>query len=255
MCIATRILLCCCVVWIVWAHGEQQMPAKERTEALINQLGTGDIRQEDAAKLELMTHPRPQAVPILLQALPRSEITVQYKILDILQAYKDRQKITPLLEFIAPPNFRPDFAEKIGPQLVELGPLAGDALISSLPNQCKDDQGQQYATWVGTTLERMGMDGTGALLDALSRGGQCRLCAARQGLIVPRPGPPMAPPATSEDVVQEAGRNLLVDAAEDRDPKIRALPCNGLTPCEGGTGRSWTMPNFWNPWPQPTVRR
>ena len=48
-----------------------------------------------------MAHPTPQALAVLLQVLPRTEKTVQYKVLDILEIYKDPQKISPLLEFMS----------------------------------------------------------------------------------------------------------------------------------------------------------
>jgi hypothetical protein len=56
----------------------------------------------------------------------------------------------------------------------------------------------------------------------------CAHQAARSGLVVPRPGPPMAPPPTREEEEIDAGLFLLVDAAESDDPDIHETAVNWI---------------------------
>jgi hypothetical protein len=54
-------------------------------------------KAEDAAKVELMQHPSPDTLPILLKSLPSSDATVQDNIIEILGAYNDIRKIPALI--------------------------------------------------------------------------------------------------------------------------------------------------------------
>ena len=79
----------------------QQDSSTARVEALIQRLGSGNIRDEDAAKLELMQHATPDSLPVLLKALPSSDATVRDNIIEILASYKDVTKIPALIAYKA----------------------------------------------------------------------------------------------------------------------------------------------------------
>ena len=74
-------------------------------------------------------------------------------------------------------------------------------------------------------------EGPRAMLAGLMTQQPCLHEAARSGLVVPRPGPPMAPPRTIEEEEREAGLFLLVAASENGDPKIHETSVNWI--------RSW----------------
>jgi hypothetical protein len=187
-------------------------------EELIRRLGTGNIRDEDAAKTELRQHPSAEALPIILKALPASDAIVRDDIVDILDSYKDNSKIPALLAYKAN-----GWGEKnVDSQLVELRAPAVDALVKSLPETCNPgSRNSGYADWVGTVLREIEPEGTRAMLAGLMTQQSCVHEAARSGLVVPRPGPTMAPPATTEEQEMRAGLFLLVDAAEIDDPDIQ----------------------------------
>ena len=173
----------------------QQDSSTAHIEELIRRLGTGNIKDEDAAKTELRQHPTTDALPIILRALPTSNATVRDDIIDILESYKDNAKIPALVSYRAN-----GWGEKsVDSQLVELGAPAVDALVKSLPETC--DPGSRnsgYADWVGTVLREIEPEGTPAMLAGLMTQQSCAHEAARSGLVVARPGPTMAPPATTE---------------------------------------------------------
>ena len=215
------------LVWALCANClfvPQQDSSTAHVEALVQRLGTGNIRDEDAAKVELRQQP-PEALPILLKALPSSDATVRDDIIDILASYKDDTKIPVLIEYKA--NHWGE--ESVDSQLVELGTPAVDALVKSLPETC--DQGGRnsgYADWVGTVLREIEPEGTRAMLAGLMTQKPCMHEAARSGLVVPRPSPPMAPPATTEDQETDAGLFLLVDASENHNQAIHGAAVNWI---------------------------
>ena len=180
-------------IWILCtgsAVWPQEASSATHIETLIKQLGTGDVKAEDAAKLELMQHPSPDALPVLLKALPSSDATVQNNIIEILAAYKDLRKVPALLARWADPN--------VEPQVLELGKPVIPTLVQSLPDACEGTTEESYASWIGRLLSFLEQDGQRALLISLASGESCRLVAGRSGLGVPRPGPPMGPPPTEE---------------------------------------------------------
>lgn len=112
---------------------------------------------------------------------------------------------------------------------MELGAAAVDALIKSLPNGCdRGGRNSGYANWVGSALKEIEPEGTRAMLAGLMTRQSCMHEAARSGLVVARPGPPMAPPATTEDSEMDAGLFLLVDAAENNNPAIHGAAVNWI---------------------------
>ena len=196
----------------------QQESATTHAEALVHRLGTGNINDEDAAKMELRQHPTPEALAVLVKDIPSSDATVRNDIVDILAAYKDPAKLPALVAYRA--NGWGE--ENIDSQFVELGAPAVSALVSSLPDTCdRPGRNSEYADWVGTVLREIEPDGTRAMLAGLLTSQPCMHAAARSGLLVPRPGPPMAPPPTAEDEESAAGLSLLVDAAESEDLSLR----------------------------------
>jgi len=223
-----------CTGSAVWP---QEASSSAHIEALIKQLGTGNIKAEDAAKAELMQHPSPDALPILLKALPSSEATVRGNIIEILGAYKDPRKIPALIAHRDDP--------KVEPQLLELGKSAIPALLQSMPNTCEETADETYAAWVGRILGLLDQDGHRALLGGLASGESCRLLAARSGLNVPRPGPPMGPPTTEESDTEDAGRFLLVDAAGQENPIIRQSAVTWIRALEN---RGWPAKEY-GEWP------
>lgn len=206
-------LLCICAAGL-----ERESPTVARTKTLIKQLGTGNIREEDAAKRELVEHPSAEALPVLLKALPSSAATVQNDILDILDAYADPRKIPVLIAF----RWRSEFASdsRIDSQLSALGAAAVDPLLRLIPEQCGAND--QRAEWVGSVLGRIEPEGVRALLSALASGEPCKQQAARLGLVTPRPISAMAPTPTEDDDAEDAGKSLLVEAAEDENPHVQA---------------------------------
>ena len=201
------------LVWALCAGhllAPQQDSSTAHAETLIQRLGTGNIRDEDAAKLELQQYPTQGALSVLLKALPSSDATVRDDIIDILSCYKDNAKIPALLAYRTN-----GWGERnVNSQLVELGAPAVDALIKSLPESCeRRGRNSEYANWVGTVLREIEPEGTRAMLAGLVTQQPCVHEAARSGLVVPRPGPGIAPPVTTEDEEMDAGLFLLVDAA------------------------------------------
>lgn len=208
------------LVWALCAGhllAPQQDSSTAHAETLIQRLGTGNIRDEDAAKLELQQYPTQGALSVLLKALPSSDATVRDDIIDILSCYKDNAKIPALLAYRTN-----GWGERnVNSQLVELGAPAVDALIKSLPESCeRRGRNSEYANWVGTVLREIEPEGTRAMLAGLVTQQPCVHEAARSGLVVPRPGPGIAPPVTTEDEEMDAGLFLLVDAAENDDSDI-----------------------------------
>jgi hypothetical protein len=225
------------LVWILGTGCLFVFPQDSSTahvESLIQRLGTGNIKDEDVAKNELSRHPRPDALPLLLKALPSSDATVRDEIIEILDSYKDPAKIPALIAYRAN-----RWGEKsIDSQLVELGAPSADALVKSLPENC--DPGSRssgYADWVGTVLREIEPEGTRAMLSGLMTRQPCLHQAARSGLVVPRPGPPMAPPPTVEDEEMDSGLFLLVDATESEDAGIHDTAIRWIRTQQS---RSWT---------------
>lgn len=224
-----ELMLC---IWLpctgsaVWS---QEASSAAHIEALIKQLGTGDVKAEDAAKLELMQHPSPDRLPILLKALRSSDATVQGNIIEILGAYKDLRKVPPLLAHWADPNE----SDKVEAQVLELGKPVIPILVQSLPDRCGGTTEESYAAWIGRILNFLDQEGQRALLASLASGEECRLVAARSGLDTPRPGPPMGPPPTEESDTEDAGRFLLVDAAGHENPIIRGSAVAWIRALEG----------------------
>ena len=216
----------------------QQNSATANAEALIQRLGTGNINDEDAAKAELQRHPTPETLCVLLKALPSAGATVRDDIIDILAVYKDEAKIPALIAYR-----KNGWVEKsVDSQLVELGGAAANALITSLPETCEPaGQNRAYAAWVGTVLREIEPEGTRALLTALTTDKNCLHEAARSGLVVPRPGPPMAPPPTSAEQDADAGLFLLVDASENDDPKVRRTAVDWIHALQN---RGWPNPEY-----------
>ena len=230
------LILC---IWILCTGGvvwPQEASSSAHVEGLIKQLGTGNIKAEDAAKAELMQHPSPDALPILLKALPSSEATVQDNIIEILGAYKDLRKIPALIAHRDNP--------KVEPQLLELGKSVIPALLQSMPAAC-EGTAEEYAAWVGRLLSSLDQDGQRALLVGLASGESCRLVAGRSGLNIPRPGPPMGLPTTEESDTEDAGRFLLVDAAGHENPIIRKSAVAWIRALEG---RGWPAKEY-GEWP------
>jgi hypothetical protein len=213
-------------IWILCtgsAVWPQEASSAAHIETLIKQLGTGNIKAEDAAKLELMQHPSPDALPVLLKALPSSDATVQSNIIEILGAYKDLRKIPALLAHWSDP----DEHDEVEAQLLELGKPVIPILVQSLPDACGGTTEESYATWIGRLLSFLDEDGQRALLAGLASGKPCRLVAGRSGIDIPRPGPPMGPPPTEELDTEDAGRFLLVDAA-GHDNRTHSRQCGCL---------------------------
>jgi len=232
-----RLILCVwilCTGRVVWP---QEASSSAHIEALIKQLGTGNIKAEDAAKAELMQHPSPDALPILLKALPSSDATAQDNIIEILGAYKDLRKIPALIAHRDNP--------KVEPQLLELGKSVIPALLQSMPDACEGTAEETYATWVGQLLSSLDQDGHRALLAGLASGESCSLVSGRSGLNIPRPGPPMGLPATEESDTEDAGRFLLVDAAGHKNPIIRESAVAWIRALEG---RGWPAKEY-GEWP------
>lgn len=210
----TLCILIPCTGAAVWS---QEASSAAHIEALIKQLGTGDVKAEDAAKLELMQHPSPDGLPILLKALPSSDATVKSNIIEILGAYKDPRKIPALLPYWSDSNE----SNKVEAQVLELGKPVIPILVQSLPRTCDETTEAAYAGWIGHLLSSLDQDGQRALLAGLASGEECRLVAGRSGLDIPRVGPPMGLPPTEESDTEDAGRFLLVDAAGHEIPIIR----------------------------------
>lgn len=223
-----ELMLC---IWILCtgpAAWLQEPSSAAHIEALIKQLGTGDVKAEDAAKLELMQHPTPDGLPILLKALRSSDATVQSNIIEILGAYRDVRKIPALLAHWADSNE----SDKVEAQVLELGKPVIPMLVQSLPGACSATE-ESYAAWIGRLLSFLDQDGQRALLAGLVSGEECKVVAGRSGLDTPRPGPPMGPPPTEESDTEDAGRFLLVDAAGHENPTIRESAVAWIRALEG----------------------
>jgi hypothetical protein len=216
----------------------QNNSSPSHVEGLVQRLGTGNIRDEDAAKAELRLHPTPEALAVLLKSLPSSDATVRDGIIEILDSYKDVAKIPALIAYKANA-----WGEKsVDSQLVELGAPAVDALVKSLPETCdQGDSNTSYADWVGTVLRAIEPEGTRAMLAGLMTRQPCAHKAARSGLVVPRPGSSMAPPPTTEDRETDAGLFLLVDAAENNNQDIRGTAINWIRSIQR---RGWSNPEY-----------
>jgi len=219
-------LLTVILTWALCTGGHsallQENSSTAHVEALIQRLATGNIKDEEAAKLELMQHPTPESLPVLLKALPSSEVTIRDDIIDILASYKDIAKIPALIAYKAN-----GWGERsVDSQLAELGAPAVDALIQSLPDDCSPSWGRNsaYASWVGSVLRDIEPEGTRAMLAGLVTQQPCVHEAARSGLIVPRPGGLMGP----EDGDMDAGLFSLVDAAENDNPAIHGTAVNWI---------------------------
>lgn len=223
------LMLCIWILCTGTAVWPQEASSAAHIEALIKQLGTGEIKAEDAAKRELMQHPSADGLPILLKALPSSDATVQSNIIEILGAYKDLRKIPALLPHWADPNE----SDKVEAQVLELGKPVIPILVQSLPDACDGTTEESYAAWIGRLLSLLDQDGQRALLASLATGEGCRLVAGRSGLDTPRPGPPMGPPPTEESDTEDAGRFLLVDAAGHDNPIIRETAVTWIRALEG----------------------
>lgn len=227
-----ELMLCIWVLCTGTAAWPQEASSAAHIEALIKQLGTGNVKAEDAARLELMQHPSPDGLPILLKALPSSDATVQSNIIEILGVYKDLRKIPALLPHWNDPNE----SDKVEAQVLELGKAAIPILVKSLPYTCGGTTEESYASWIGRVLSFLDQDGQRALLIGLASGEGCRLLAGRSGLDIPRPGPPMGLPPTEESDTEDAGRFLLVDAAGHENPIIRGSAVAWIRALEG---RGW----------------
>ena len=231
------LILCIWILCTGVAVWPQEASSSAHIQALIKQLGTGNSKSEDAAKQELMQHPSPDALPILLKALPSSEATVQDNIIEILGGYKDLRKIPALIAHRDDP--------RVEPQLLELGKSVIPPLLRSMPDACDRTEAETYATWVGRLLNFLDQDGHRALLAGLASGESCRLVAGRSGLNIPRPGPPMGLPATEESDTEDAGRFLLVDAAGHENPVIRKSAVVWIRALES---RGWPVKDY-GEWP------
>ena len=224
-----RLMLCLWILCAATAVWSQEVSSTAHIEALIKQLGTGDVKAEDAAKLELMQHPSPDGLPILLKALPSSDATVQGNIIEILGAYKDVRKIPALLPYWSDLNE----SSKVEAQVLELGKPLIPLLVQSLPRSCDETAEESYAAWIGHLLSSLDQDGQRALLTGLASGERCRLVAGRSGLDIPRPGPPMGLTPTEESDTEDAGRFLLVEAAGHENPIIRESAVAWIRALEG----------------------
>ena len=229
------------LVWILCTGSVFALPqgsSSANVAALIQRLGTGNIRDEDAAKNELRQHPTSDALPLLLKALPSSDATVRDAIIEILESYKDPSKIPALIAYRAN-----NWGEKsVDSQLVELGAPAADALVKSLPATCDPgSRNSSYADWVGTVLSEIEPEGTRAMLAGLMTDESCMHQAARSGLAVPRLGPPMAPPPTVEDEEKDSGLFLLVDATENDHTEIHETAIKWIRTQQS---RGWTNMDY-----------
>ena len=223
------LMLCMWILCTGTAGWPQEASSAAHIEALIKQLGTGDVKAEDAAKLELMQHPRPDGLPALLKALRSSDATMQSNIIEILGAYKDLRKVPVLLAHWDDPNG----SNEVEGQVLELGKPVIPILVKSLPDTCSGTKEESYATWIGRLLNFLDQDGERALLAGLESGEECRLVAGRSGLDIPRPGPPMGLPPTEESDTEDAGRFLLVEAAGHENPTIRGSAVAWIRALEG----------------------
>ena len=203
------------------SFAQQPSKAASRAEELVKQLQSQDSTVRGAAKLELKSTPSPEALPILLKALPTLSGEALDGLIEALEAYKDTGKI-PALIIVA--------AEKgdhwgIAYQMEELGTPAAEALLASLHDTCDKD----YAKWVGETIGDIGggeagYSGFPTLVKGLQSDNDCQLYAVAEGLTryyygnCKKPGERGADPAI----------DLFHNAATSDDPKISDAALNWI---------------------------
>jgi hypothetical protein len=173
-----------CLLLILWTVASAQtVDTASRGRLLVAQLSSPDRGLRDAAKSELIKAPNPESLPVLLEALADSKGELRSALIDILEVYKDPRKIPALIKAARPYTGDPTDL-KIGNQLSELGTLAAQALMDSLPAKCdeSDDELASYASWVADGIGHINPWSLPTLFAGLRSGNACRQRAGQEGL-------------------------------------------------------------------------
>ncbi len=194
------------------ARTQSQDPAA-RAEVLVRQLRSNDPVERGVARIELKGAPRPEALPVLLQALSATrDPSLRDLLVDVLSVYRDARKLPALVTLAV--EFRPISVER---QLVEQGAAAAHALVNSVT--C-DVQARDFAypSWVADVVNDIGPAGLPALLAGLKSSDECRQKSAAEGLMRD-----YMRPAYMIDSVEWAYARLLVQAATTGDAATRGV--------------------------------
>ena len=174
----------------------------------VRNLFSADSTIRGAAKNELLNHPDPALLPVLLEALPSSTGSNRDDLLEVLAKYEDPRKIPVYIALAKDSKFK-TWPQEIGQQLAKLGAPAAQALFDGCVGE-----GEDYATWAGVTIGWMHDPDTHFLIEAVESTDECKHKIGDIGL---------------SDQFGDADRNsesradidLAVNAAIDPDERIR----------------------------------
>ena len=202
--------------------GQQTPGPVARAEALMQKLRSADPSVRGAAKLELMSSPSPDALPVLLKNASVAQGDQRTNLIEILGVYKDPRKISTLIQMSRP--FQSEYV--YGPihnQLVELGGPAAQALMDSVPDECDGAEWEPagYRSGGGRMLEEMGEPSFRARLSGLRSGKRCKQEAASESLLGVYMRPGRGPQLEPEEEIEREEVWALTQAAEHSDPKIK----------------------------------
>jgi hypothetical protein len=176
-----RLFLVCLLLLPSAVFPQQVSGTASRTQALVKQLSSPDAAVRTAAESELAKSPKPEALPILLDAAASSSGDLRAVFVRILAVYKDHRKIPVLI------NIRKTFlSDDLGmeDQLRELGDPAAKALMDSLPDPCDDSSVAlgTYVSWVGHAIGDVNPVALSTLIAGLRSGNACKQRAAEEGM-------------------------------------------------------------------------
>lgn len=216
-----RIILFACAVLSTSTLLSQQAPKTPQTSKLIEQLQSSDPTARGAAKLELMRSANPDALPALLKLASTSKGDLRTNLLEILGAYKDPRKIPTLIQMSRP--FESEYVySPLHRQLVELGTLAAQPLMDSIPDECggNDWEPAGYSSWVASLLDEIGTPAMPAIFSGLRSGKPCKQSSGAEALLRAYLRPNIGPPLEPAEEIERDEAALLTDAAQDSDPNI-----------------------------------
>lgn len=185
--------------------------AAQSVDARVQQLLSSDPAARGAAKEQLMEHPEPSAVPVLLKALPGAKGTIRDDLFEILGKYDDPRKIPVYLSLVKPFHWDNE-KQAIREQLARLDGAAADAVLAG----CKGE-GEEYGIWASGMFMVMHDKGVLYLLKAAQDEEQCVHRIAEDGLngMFGDADPEYA-------ILARSDIELAADAAIDPDERIRA---------------------------------
>lgn len=181
MIVMGRLVLLCLLLLPSAVFPQQESDAIFRTRDLVKQLSSADVAVQTAAESELTRSPKPDVLPILLEAAASASGDLRAHFIRILAAYKDPRKI-PVLITIRKTFLSDDLG--IEDQLRALGDPAAQALMDSLPEPC-DDSGVDlgtYVSWVGHVIGEINPLALSTLIAGLRSGNSCKQRAAEEGM-------------------------------------------------------------------------